>query len=241
MSIPLNLIELNNPELIVRGYNLGLKVVPNILHVLSQDDLEYWEGHLPDMKDALAKSLVRSKQIQPAKPKPSPKKPITPIFLPSVISNGRSGKEWISHFEANKYQVSNWTKNVLTINHKDGKLIFVVTTGVVYKPVVIKGEEFSDEKRTTENVRKLAAKLKYITPPAELAMLIREAISDEEMAGMGLWGLVTMHEPIIDSGGDPSLLASLRGVGGRWLDAYYGGPAGRLVRQFGFVFLAPQD
>ncbi len=88
MSIPSNLIELNDSGLIVRGYNLGLKVVPNLLHVLSPEDLEYWEGHLPEMKEALAKTLVRSKSTEaPATPA---QKPIQLVHLKPVTSNGRS-------------------------------------------------------------------------------------------------------------------------------------------------------
>ncbi len=112
-----------------------------------------------------------------------------------------------------------------------GNLAFVATTGVIYKPVVIKGEEFSDAERVTSYIRKIAADLGLITPPAELEPLIREAISDDEMAKMGLDALIPMHEPIIDSGDDPCLLSSNRGDDGRWLVACRGRPAGRWLRQ----------
>ena len=51
------LIETGDPGLIVRGYNLGLKIVPNLLHVLTTEELEYYEVNLPELKNALAKGL----------------------------------------------------------------------------------------------------------------------------------------------------------------------------------------
>lgn len=58
---------------------------------------------------------------------------------------------------------------------------------------------------------------------------------------MGLVWLVVMHEPIVDSVGDPGLLGLYRSGAGRWLHAYWDGPGGGWGRQGGFVFLAPQD
>ena len=62
------LIETNNPGLIIRGYNLGMKIVPNLLHVLTAEKLEYYETHLSELKDALAKGLVLPQQEEQATP-----------------------------------------------------------------------------------------------------------------------------------------------------------------------------
>lgn len=58
MGTPL-IASLNDPDLTTRAYNLGLKMVPNLPHVLSEVDLAYWERHLAEMKGVLAKALVR--------------------------------------------------------------------------------------------------------------------------------------------------------------------------------------
>lgn len=58
MGTPL-IASLNDAGLTARAYNLGLKIVPNLQHVLSGVDLDYWERHLAEMKDVLAKALVR--------------------------------------------------------------------------------------------------------------------------------------------------------------------------------------
>ncbi len=46
------LVETEDAGLITRAYNLGLKLVPNLPHVLTVEELEYWEQHLGELKDA---------------------------------------------------------------------------------------------------------------------------------------------------------------------------------------------
>lgn len=113
------------------------------------------------------------------------------------------------------------------------------TDGVEYEIVIIKGEEFSDDKRTTKNIHAEAKKRGYLIPPAEVTLLLREKLSDKDIEEMGLWGLVTMHEPIKDSGGGPRLLGASRRGDGRWLRADWDGPGGRWGRGSGFAFLSP--
>lgn len=167
---------------------------------------------------------------------------IEPIFLPSITSDGRTGKQFITDLEKKKFQVGNEAKFCMTKSKDaDGKLAFVSSSGVTYKPVIIKGEAFEDNERITSNIRRVAAERKYITPPAELAPLLREAISDEQIAQMGLTWLIVMHEPITDSDGYPYLLGVGRRGGGRGLRAYWDDPDDRWRRVSGFVFLAPQE
>jgi len=64
------LMETGNPDLIARAYNLGLKIVPNLAHVLSQDDLEYWESNLGEIKTGLRSGFVRSRETGIISPNP---------------------------------------------------------------------------------------------------------------------------------------------------------------------------
>ncbi len=238
MSTPL--IETNDAGLITRAYNLGLKVVSNIPHILCEEDLSYWETHLPELKEALARGLVRSNF--PASTGLPEKKVVKYHSIPEVVSNGLNGTEWVARLREKKFDLGSYAVYCMT-KGKDanGNLGFVATNGVIYKPVVIKGEEFTDSERVTSNIRKIANELGLITPPAELEPLIREAVSDEDMAKMGLEYLVTMHEPIIDSDRNPDLLGSYRYGGGRRLEAYDGYPTDSWGRRDGFVFLAPLE
>ena len=153
----------------------------------------------------------------------------------SVTSDGITGPHWIKRLEKKNPRLSKWAKDVL--NSPD----FKPTSSTVYNCVVLKGEMFSNENRYTENIRAEADKRKLGKPNAEVACLIRENFSDEEIEAMGLWWIVTMHEPINDSDGDPSLLNASRNDEGRWLHASYDNPSFRWHREDGFVFLAPQN
>lgn len=151
----------------------------------------------------------------------------------SVISDGTTGSDWVVRLEK-RSRLSKWAKDVL--NSPD----FKPTNGVTYDCAVIKGELFSDNDRVTAKIRAEADRRKFGKPNAEIACLIRENFSDEEIKAMGLWWLVVMHEPIEDSDGDPRLLGANRDDDGPWLDAYYDRPDVRWYRGYGFVFLASQ-
>lgn len=157
------------------------------------------------------------------------------IVLPAIITDGRTGEEFIQTLRKKGYRVSDWARDILK------KSAFVTTKEVIYKPVVIKGDEFSDSERSSKNIRAEAKRCGYLTPPAELAPYLREILSDEETRKTGLWWLVNMHEPINDSEGTPRIFDVSRRVDGLWLHASFdGNPTGGWFREAGFVFLLPQ-
>lgn len=157
------------------------------------------------------------------------------IILPAIITDGRTGEDFIWTLRKNGYRVSDWARDVLR------NPAFVTSSSVTYRSVVIKGEEFSDSERSSKNIRAEAKKSGYLTPPAELAPYLREILSDEETRKMNLWWLVNMHEPIKDSEGTPRLFDVSRRVDGLWLHASYDdNPAGGWFHEAGFVFLLPQ-
>lgn len=113
------------------------------------------------------------------------------------------------------------------------------TDGIEYEMSIIKATEISAN-RTTKSVRALAKERGLETPPAEVGVLLRVALSDKKIEEMGLWYIVAMHEPITDSDGDPCLLRSSRYIDGRWLDADYDRPDVRWDDGGGFAFVVPQ-
>ena len=149
----------------------------------------------------------------------------------SVTSDGTTGEAWIKRLEDKSFRVGDYAKSVLR------SMDFKPTSGVTTEVAVLKGMLFEDSNRVTKKIRAEADKRKLFKPNAELACLIREAFSDEEIEAMGLWGIIAMHEPIKDSDGDPSLLGAGRGGGGHWLSAYCGGPGRGWLRVFGFAFV----
>ena len=147
----------------------------------------------------------------------------------SVTSDGTPGSQW-SGLNKGGFKVSEYAEQLL-------KKI-TATDGITTNLTVLKGELFSDSDRTTANIRAEAKKRGLTEPDPETACLIREKFTDEELAAMGLWAIIAMHEPINDAGGDPCLLSASRGGDGPWLDTYYDGPGNRWFRGCGFAFAA---
>lgn len=152
------------------------------------------------------------------------------IIYFSVTSDGTTGPQWIERLEGKGFRIGDYAKSVL--RNED----FKPTNGVTTEVAVLKGMLFEDNKRITKNIRTEAANRSLETPNAEIACLIREKFTDEEIKAMGLTCIVAMHEPIKDSDGDPSLLDANRAGDGRWLNAYCDKPDDRWNREDGFAF-----
>lgn len=152
----------------------------------------------------------------------------------SVTSDGTTGPQWIERLEGKGFRIGDYAKSVL--RNED----FKPTNGVTTEVAVLKGMLFEDNKRITKNIRTEAANRTLENPNAEIACLIREKFTDEEIKAMGLTWIVAMHEPIKDSGGGPGLLGAGRSGDGRWLGAYCGKPDRRWSRGSGFAFAVSQ-
>jgi hypothetical protein len=155
------------------------------------------------------------------------------IYL-SVISDGVTGLEWVRRLRKKGFRLSDYVESILL------SLDFKPTKCVTYEIAILKGILFEENDRTTKNIRAEADKRKLEKPNAEVACLIRENFSDKEIEAMGLKWVITMHEPIKDSDGNPNLLNTHRYVDGLWLNAYYDSPSSRWDRDSGFAFAVPQ-
>lgn len=149
----------------------------------------------------------------------------------TVTSDGTTGPEWIARLETKCFRLGDWTKFILL--SKD----FKPTSGILYRLVAIKGTAFEEFELTNKNIRARAKKTKWQTPNAEVACLLRENFSDEELKAMGVWYLVAMHEPIDDSVGLPLLLNASRFGGASWLNASCAEPDDEWRGNGAFVFV----
>lgn len=152
----------------------------------------------------------------------------------SVASDGTAGEDWITRLESIGFRMSGYAKQVLRSPD------FKPTNGVITEVAVLKGILFEDNDRITKKIRAEADKRKLSKPNAELACLVREKFTDEDIEAMGLQWIVAMHEPIDDSTGDPALLGAFLDDAGRWLDAYDDRPNYRCTRDGGFAFAVSQ-
>ena len=147
------------------------------------------------------------------------------------MSDGTTGPEWVPRLEGQGYVLTPDAKQLLLSDR------FIPTSGKVTHCVAIKGEFFSDDERTTANVRTEAAHRKMVViDDLEVGCLLREKFSNEDLEDMGLWWLVVMF-----SGGVLDLLAVSRSGDGRKLDAYCAGPDDRWLDDYGFVFSVPSS
>ncbi|MFA6476530.1 MAG: hypothetical protein WCV68_03920 [Candidatus Paceibacterota bacterium] len=153
------------------------------------------------------------------------------IYL-TVTSDGTTGEDWIKIL--GEENLSKYVKDVLRSED------FQPTTGVVYEIAILKGLLFNDSDRITSKIRANAEGRGWTKPNAEVACLIRKNFSNEEIEAMGLTWIITMHEPIKDSVGSPSLLSASRRGDGRRLVAGYGSPDGGWDGGRGFAFVLSQ-
>jgi hypothetical protein len=152
----------------------------------------------------------------------------------SVTSNGWTGPEWITWLENRGFQLTDDAKDVLLSPD------FKPTKGVVYSIVVYKGKVFTGCDRTANTVFNKAENQKFSKSHPEVACLIRDKFSDEDMEVMGLDWIYTMHEPIKDSRGDFRLLRSGRVGDGNWFDATFTSNDRVLETDCGFALVESQ-
>lgn len=157
------------------------------------------------------------------------------IYL-SVTSDGTTGPEWIERLKKKYFRVSDDAKSVLLSSD------FKPTSGVNMEIAILKSSlfmnAFSSEDPTTRRIRAEADKRKLTKPNAEVACLIREEFSDEDLEPLGLGQIVTMHEPIKGDLGIPFLLSTGLGDCYRQLDAICDGPGDVWFGQYSFAFVA---
>lgn len=202
------------------------------------------EGTIPfeDSVEAMQKIIIEGHSLSCLNffnEKVEVKKDSTPIFgwqgfdkliYFAVVSDGTTGPDWIKRLQKKGFSVGRQAETLLWSSD------FKPTSGKLTIMAIVKGNWLSDDKRVTENIYKEANRLSLCGPNMEVACLIREKFSDQDIKAMGLNFLVTMHSPVADSHGDLKLLDSHCRAKGNWFGARYGKRNGKWPRGTGFVF-----
>lgn len=150
----------------------------------------------------------------------------------TLTSNGFTDEQWRSHLEDSGLRITDYARQVLRRASKAS------TKGVTYNIVVRPGNRISERDRSNRKICAAANEKGWVKPHWEVACLIRDTFTDEQLEQMGLWYIITMHEPInVDS--VQRLLGSGRGDGGRLLCADHGRPSERWSGSGGFAFELP--
>lgn len=169
------------------------------------------------------------------------------IRLSRLFSDGTSGPDWIIRLKEKGFCVSDFAEGLLRSPD------FNPTNGESYDIVILKGKLWDNnsifkkifwgKSWTTERICAEANRRKLIRSNAEIACLMREKLSDEELEAMGLQCIIAMHEPInalrhfSNLNPIPNLLAVSRSDDGRCLDSYFGGLGRNWHRDDGFAFV----
>lgn len=149
---------------------------------------------------------------------------------------GLTGSEWITRLEGEGYRIGTYAKQLLnSLEYDKHRMEKGEAVEVAFVSVKDMGKKYA----TTDEIRAYAAEKGYLEPKAELALLIRESMTDEAIESLGAWYVATFHEPIKDSDGDPGLLYARRRGDGRWVDADWGRPGDLWSAEGAFAVLVP--
>lgn len=211
-------------------------LVLDVVNQLRSDDAPYCAG---EINKALV--LIRAEKV-PKQVQPETLTELYEAFSPELkaklmLENGHlyftvmgtslKSKEWQARLKTGGHKLSEYGADVLSKpdydkNHR-------LEAGKTYKLGLVFGTEIAkDSKRTTANLQ--AHALREFGPQAneglkgEFALLTREKFSNAELEAMGLWYIMVLHKPIVDSDGDPRVLSSNR-HDGSYVGAFYVSPS----------------
>ena len=161
-------------------------------------------------------------------------------FYFAVVGTALEAEKWGERLEAGGHTFSKYGADVLSKPDYDEK--HRLEAGKLYKLGLVLGTEIvEDHNRSTvalQNLGRREVGEQAVTGlKAELALLIREKFSNAELEAMGLGYIAVLHEPIVDSGGYPCVLYSLRRDGSR-VHALYAPPGSQWRDNGAFACLA---
>ena len=147
-------------------------------------------------------------------------------ILVTLTGTGWMGAEWLARSDAGEFGLTKWARDVLAQPDYDAE--HRLEPGKQHTVALMFGKkEFpADADRTTANLQARGERDygKSDDLRGELALLLRELISDEQLGHWGIRYIAVLHEPIVDSDGDPDILAMDCRGDGRRVSAYCGDP-----------------
>ena len=160
------------------------------------------------------------------------------IYLTLPPTECITGLGWEQWYKDNGYFLSDEARFLL--NSPNFKLVNSVTTEVV---ILLGSQLFRDTDRSVRNIRdaghagKFTQGQKLFDPNTEIGCLIRKNLSNDDIERMGVWGIVTMHEPIKNSEGFLAMLSAQKSGSDKWLSTECGRPDYKFMDGLGFAFI----
>ncbi|MGB4834167.1 MAG: hypothetical protein WBP40_04005 [Candidatus Moraniibacteriota bacterium] len=163
-------------------------------------------------------------------------------ILVTLTGRGWTNEEWSKHGETGGMNFTKWARDIL--GKPDYNEKHRLEPGKQYTVALMFGKkEFvTDAERTTANLR-IRGERDYGKSNdlrGELTLLLREAISDEQLERWDIYYIAVLHEPILASDGNPYILASGRYVDGQQVGAFCAGPGISWIGGGAFAFPVSQ-
>lgn len=149
---------------------------------------------------------------------------------------GLSGKDWIKRLEKGKYNIGSYAKELILSKEFEAAR---PKKGQEFAIEFVKVADLGKSYATTTELREYAQKKGWAVPTPEVALLIRETMSDKDIEELDTWYVAALHDPIVDLRGGPSVLCASRNGGGRWVNAYWDDPRLKWLADGAFAFVVP--
>lgn len=154
------------------------------------------------------------------------------VIFVKVVSDGTTGRQWMDRFQKKGIHVKNSARKILLSES------FQPTQGIIHCLVILKGDLFDGGDRRTSEICQITKDGSLEIPNLEVACLLREKLSDQDLENMGLWEIVVMHHPVVDEFGVSRVLGISRHVNGPWLEAEASDPNKKWDKDVGFAFIS---
>ncbi len=160
----------------------------------------------------------------------------------SVTSDGTTGEEWITRLESKGFRLHDYPKRLIrSFYHVPTKATVIevaVLKGMLFRRTLFKNELVTRRIHAKVKARLVGCSRNLCKPSIDLACLIREKFTDEEIVAMKLSSIVVMSEPIsiTSFGASLSLLAVDTLDSGRRISVCSGAPSAKWEPDQGFAF-----
>lgn len=138
------------------------------------------------------------------------------FYLDVYTDGGANGRMWDYRLKRKGYNLEMETSDLL---YSEG---FEVTSKMVLKSQIAILKNIPVE-YFTKHICDFAIKGGLLIPKTDIACLLREKLTDDDLENMGLRDIAVMHDPIIKSNGGSRILGVSRRDKGNLLDVYCGG------------------
>ncbi len=138
------------------------------------------------------------------------------IIYFSVTAARECESGWVKRLGERGCDVSYWAKVILNSPS------FIPARNKITEVAVLKGAFFSDSDRHLDNIRAETKSRGWAQPDIEIAPLIRENFSDEDLKNMGLRSITVMHKLVLTDGNQDLLVVGYDDEGDNLLYARCG-------------------